>query len=458
MALLIMVLAACSGADESAGGGAGSEGAADTADGGGGECDRPFDDPALQHRELPASLDPESSVPPIEEMTIRSSDLGTDEELEPTWWNTIEITPEQAKEICEQQLTAVILDWDEVLYNQAIRSGIRQVLDAMGIELLRETSFSFDPNGLAGNLSSVLPLNPDIIFTGGTIDPNQLAALMAPARAQGARIVTWGVGGKGWQTGPDKDLTALVGYDFYALGQQMAKAIGEQYPDGANLGYVHWINNVSAIHLREQGLLDGLKDYPKIKVIADGGPPDPKSPNSGYNDPNAAQSATQAFLVRHPEVDVLFAPWEDPPALGQEAAIKSQGLEGEVDMVTMDLGVTGARQLGGGGTITVDMAQSIYDGGRTMALIAGLASIGVDTPPFAIVPTFAADPENYQDAWEFMHGPEFPCCDGQRAGQAASEAPAAGGSEAPATGGSEAPAATTSEAPLATASEVPSRR
>ena len=433
MAIVMLTLAACSAAQEGAGGAAGSEAATAGGGGGGGDCDRPFDDPALQHRPIPESLDPETSLPPIEEMTIRSSDLGTDEELEPVWWNTIEITPEQAREICEQQLTAVILDWDEVLYNQAIRSGIRQVLDAMGIELLRETSFSFDPNGLAGNLASVLPLNPDIIFTGGTIDPNQLAALMEPARAQGARIVTWGVGGKGWETGPDKDLTALVGYDFYALGQQMAKAIGEQYPDGANLGYVHWINNIAAIHLREQGLLDGLEEYPNINVIADGGPADPKSPNSGFNDPNAAQGATQAFLVRHPEVDVLFAPWEDPPALGEEAAIKSQGLEGEVDLVTMDLGVTGARQLASGGTISVDMAQSIYDGGRAMALIAGLASIGEDTPPFAIVPTFAANPDNYQDAWEYMHGPEFPCCEGQRAGEAGSEAPAAGPSDAPVT-------------------------
>jgi ribose transport system substrate-binding protein len=259
-------------------------------------------------------------------------------------------------------------------------------------------------------------MSADIIFTGGTIDPNQLAAIMQPARAQGAMIVTWGVGGRGWETGPGKELTALVGYDFYALGRQMGRAVGERYPDGVNLGYVHWINNISAIHLREQGFLDVLEEeYPNINVIADGGPPDPTGPNSGYNDPNAVQGATQAFLVRHPEVDVLFAAWEDPPALGEQAALRSQGLEGQVDIVTMDLGVAGAEQLANEGTITVDMAQSIYDGGRAMALVAGLASIGVETPPCVIVPTFAANQDNYQDAWEYMHGPEFPCCDGQRA-------------------------------------------
>jgi ribose transport system substrate-binding protein len=441
--IAVLVLAACgggasggdaAGGDDGGGGGEAAseggegegEGGGGGGEGGGGDCDRPFNAEILEHREVPESLDPENSLPDIEEMTIRSTDLGTEEELEPTWWNTIEITEEQVREICEQQLTAVILDWDQVLYNQAIRSGIRLTLEAMGIELLRETSFSFDPNGLAGNLASVLPLDPDIIFTGGTIDPNQLAAIMEPARAQGAQIVTWGVGGRGWATGPGEDLTAVVGYDFYNLGRQMARAIGERYPDGANLGYLHWINNISAIHLREQGLLDGLAEYPNINIISDGGPPDPTGPNSGFNDPNAAQPATQAFLVRHPEVDVLFAAWEDPPALGEIAALRASGRESEVDIVTMDLGVAGAEQLSGGGTITVDMAQSIYDGGRAMALVAGLAAIGEETPPFVIVPTFAANADNYQDAWEYMHGPEFPCCDGQRAG--GSEAPTEAGS------------------------------
>ncbi len=115
-------------------------------------------------------------------------------------------------------------------------------------------------------------------------------------------------------------MAAVVGYDFYNLGLQMADAIHAQYPNGANLGYIHYINNVRAILLREQGLLDGLKKYPNIKVISDGGTPDPTKPNAGYSDPNAAQAATQAFLVRHPEVNVLFAAWEDPPALGELAA------------------------------------------------------------------------------------------------------------------------------------------
>ena len=227
----------------------------------------------------------------------------------------------------------------------------------------------------------------------------------------GIKIYSWGVAADGWEIGQGKQIASLVGYDWYALGQNMATAVCAKYPDGANLGWLHWINNIAVIHLREQGFLDGLaQKCPNIKVISDGGPADPAGNNSGYSDPNAAEADTQAFLVRHPEVNVIFAPWEDPPGLGEESAIKSAGLEGKVDIVTMDLGVAGATELADpNGTIKVDMAQDIYDGGRVEALIAGLNAIGQPIPAFVNVPTMAASADNLQDAWDFMHGPEFAC-------------------------------------------------
>jgi hypothetical protein len=41
-------------------------------------------------------------------------------------------------------------------------------------------------------------------------------------------------------------------------------------------------------------------------------------------------------------VNVLFAPWEDPPAIGEAAAIKALHLEDKVKIATMDLGEAGA--------------------------------------------------------------------------------------------------------------------
>jgi ribose transport system substrate-binding protein len=375
------------------------------------ECDIPYDASVLDPRPIPASLN--ITAPTPEELAVNntSAAMGGQPDQPPVWYDQVKVTPEQVQQICGKHLKAVYLDWADALYNQIFRSAMRQTLQAMGIDLTRITSFSFDPNGLAGNLASVLPLHPDIIFTGGTIDTKQYASLMQPAVDAGIKIYSWGVAADGWEIGQGKQIASLVGYDWYALGQNMATAVCAKYPDGANLGWLHWINNIAVIHLREQGFLDGLaQKCPNIKVISDGGPADPAGNNSGYSDPNAAEADTQAFLVRHPEVNVIFAPWEDPPGLGEESAIKSAGLEGKVDIVTMDLGTAGAGELADpNGTIKVDMAQDIYDGGRTEALLAGLDAIGAPIPAFVNVPTMAANIDNLKDAWDFMHGPEFPC-------------------------------------------------
>jgi len=411
---LSLLVAACSGATTStapsAAAGSAAPGSSTAAVSG--ECNIPYDASILDHRTIPASLDPAVSHPDISQMAANNTSglMGSLPDVAPVWFDSIKITPDQVQQICAKHLKAVYLDWADALYNQIFRSAMRQTLSAMGINLIRITSFSFDPNGLAGNLASVLPLKPDIIFTGGTIDTKQYASLMQPAVDAGIKIISWGVGADGWETGQGKQITTLVGYDWYALGQQMAIAVHNQYPNGATLGWLHWINNIKVIALREQGFLDGLKAYPNIKIVSDGGPPDPAGTNSGYSDPNAAQATTQAFILKHPEVNVLFAPWEDPPALGEEAAIKSTNNVGKIDIVTMDLGTAGAGELvDPNGTIKVDMAQDIFDGGRIESIAAGLDAIGAPVPPYIIVPTFATTKANLKDAWDFMHGPEFPC-------------------------------------------------
>jgi len=275
--------------------------------------------------------------------------------------------------------------------------------------VLRITDSEFQATGLQGNLSAVLPLDPDIIIAGGTIDPAQMSSIMAPAVQKHKIIVSWGNGGPGMNLGVGQEQAGLVAYDWYHLGQQMATAVHNAYPHGVNLGYIHWINDVQAILLREQGFLDGLKQYPNIHVIAAGGPADPKGSNSGFNDPNNAEPYTEAFLQAHPEVNVIFAPWEDPPALGEQAAIKALNLENKVKVVTMDLAEGGAASLRSNGLIKVDMGQDVYDGGRMLALTGALAAAKLPYKPFINVPTFAVTGSNVKAAWDFMHGPDLPC-------------------------------------------------
>jgi ribose transport system substrate-binding protein len=156
-------------------------------------------------------------------------------------------------------------------------------------------------------------------------------------------------------------------------------------------------------------MLERLKQYPNIKIITEG-EISPKETKSGYNNPSNATAFTQAFLTKHPEVNVLFAPWEDPPALGEAAAIKALGLQDKVKIVTEDLANQGAYQLRNNGIIAVDIVEGIYDGGRVLAMTAALSAIGENKNPYVMVPTFPVTSKtNIKQAWEFMLGPEVPC-------------------------------------------------
>ena len=370
-----------------------------------------YDAAALDPRPIPDSIGGPGLLDSISKNGFKTpaTILGAADPMDPTWYNTVRVTPEQAKQICEKKLTAVYLDWSGVPYNLAMRSGAKAVFNALGIKILRFADYSFNANGMAGVLAAILPLRPNILVTGGTVNPAQFAAILKPALDQGIVVTSWGIGSPTLKIGQNEPLKALITYDFYNLGLQMADAVHETWPDGANFGYIHWINDIYAIHARENGLLEGLKKYPNIKIITTG-EPNPKNSASGFTDPSNSTPYTQAFLTGHPEVNVLFAPWEDPPAIGEAAAVKALHLEDKVKIATMDLGEAGAYQIRHKGIIAMDMGQDVYDGGRLMALTAALSAIGQNTHPYVMVPTFPVTTKtDMTAAWDFMHGPEVKC-------------------------------------------------
>jgi len=335
--------------------------------------------------------------------------LGAPEDVPPTWYDQVRVTAEEAKQICEKHLTAVYIDWATAPYNVAMNSGAKMVFDALGIRLLRLSSYSFNPNGLSGVLAAMLPLKPNILLTGGVVDPAQLGAIMKPAVDQGIAISLWAVASPKLAIGQDGPVKSLVSYDFYGLGLQLADAVHQQYPDGAEFGYIHWINDSPPVQAREHGFLDRLKTYPNIHIVTNG-EASPSNPASGFVNGNSPQAFTQAFLTQHPNINLLFAPWEDPPALGEGSAIRALNLESKIKIVTMDLGADGIYQLKHNGVIALDMAQDVYDAGRVMALTAALSFIGKAKYPYVLVPTFPVFPtSDMTAAWDFMHGPEMKC-------------------------------------------------
>src|ERR1700683_1167642 len=155
-----------------------------------------YDAPALDPRPIPESIGGPGLLDSISKNGFKTpaTILGAADPMDPTWYNTVKVTPEQAKEICEKKLTAVYLDWSGVPYNLAMRSGAKAVFDALGIKILRFADYSFNAIGRAGVLAAILPLRPNILVTGGTVNPAQFAAILKPALDQGITVTSWSLG------------------------------------------------------------------------------------------------------------------------------------------------------------------------------------------------------------------------------------------------------------------------
>jgi hypothetical protein len=212
-----------------------------------------YDASALDPRPIPASIGGPGLLASIAKNGFKTpaTMLGAPEPLPAVWYNAVKVTPEQAKAICEKHLTAVYLDWSGVPYNLAMRSGAKAVFSALGIKIVRFADYSFNPNGMAGVLTAILPLRPNILVTGGTVNAAQFAAIIKPAIDQGVTVTAWSLGSPTMKIGQNEPLKAMTTYDFYNLGLQMADAIHATWPNGANFGYIHWINDVDAIHASE---------------------------------------------------------------------------------------------------------------------------------------------------------------------------------------------------------------
>jgi len=123
----------------------------------------------------------------------------------------------------------------------------------------------------------------------------------------------------------------------------------------ANLGYIHWINDVNAILLREQGFLDG-SEY-RTSTSSPRGPASPKGSNSGFSDPNNSESYTEAFLQAHKNVNVIFARGKTRPAWASRPPSRPCTCRAGVGR-DHGLAEGGAVSLRQNGLIKVDMART----------------------------------------------------------------------------------------------------
>jgi ribose transport system substrate-binding protein len=349
----------------------------------------------VQFRPLPSWLElpPASTLAPAGGLAGATEGEGP----QPEWYNALKITPQQVQEIRSKHLTAAILNWSDAVYNVAIANGAKHVFDAVGIKVIAETNWNFDPGTLSRQLSSVLLKHPDIILTGGTLTPQNAPQILAPAVNQKVTIALMSAGADPKVWTPGKQFANFISYPTFLLGETIADAVHKAYPDGANIGMVYWKTTTPIVVQRDNGFVDGLKKYPNLHLVV----------RSGFADPAQAGSVASAMLLKYKDLDVVYAPWDSPPGDEIVAAIRASG-NTKMKMVSLDIGTTGAKGILDGSIVLEESAEDVYDWGTTAALSAALSTIGQKVPPFLVTPVYACTKDNLTECWDFMHGPGLP--------------------------------------------------
>lgn len=355
------------------------------------------DPAALERPELPSWV----PVPELDSIQSRGN-VGE----AAAWYESVAITPEQVQEVCGRNLRAVFLNWSAGAYNQAILEGTQDALTAMGIEMVAVTNYNYDQAQLATDVRNVMALNPDILFYSG-VDPTADRAALQPAVDAGVAIVSFANAPGEWTTGNPDNFVTLLSYDTHGNGAALARAVAAHFPDGAELGMIFFDANYKIVNEREDGFLEEIETT-NVTVVN-------RAPMSS---PHATQEITSAMLARHPDLDVIFAPW-DLPADGVVAAINASGRD--ILVAHIDLGFTGATQIAcETGPIFAMSSQLVYEWGRTGAIAAALHSLEEPVPPYIAVPIFTATRDNLEEAWDLAYGETSPlppaaqrCLDGE---------------------------------------------
>ena len=221
---------------------------------------------------------------------------------------------------------------------------------------------------------------------GIVLAPNQKGGLVDAVEESIGEGIPVVIFDSGLDKGPD--IVSYVATDNYKGGQMAAKQMATAIEEKGNVILLRYIAGSESTEQREQGFLDGLKEYPNIKVVS-------SDQRGGDNTTSSKEKVDQLLQTYGDNLAGIFAVCE-PNANGTLESLRNAGLNGKVKLIAFDPSDALTEALNDGscsGIVIQDPVQMGYQSVKTMID----AINGEPAEAFISTGEYVATPENMNE-------------------------------------------------------------
>jgi ribose transport system substrate-binding protein len=343
--------------------------------------------------------DPDAALKGLESTVFATGPFGES----PAAPADINLTADEIAQVKAMNATAAIAMHVKSDWEKAQVDGLTQTFGELGIKIVSSTNGEGKTEKQVADIETALVQKPSVFVSIPWSPADEVAAYQKVVDS-GAKLVFADNAIPGFTAG--KDYISTVSADNYGNGVAsaylMAKALKEKNGDyKGNIGAVWFDIDFFVTNQRRDAFRDTIKNcFPNITIAEDQGFP------SGPDLAGAAETVASAMLARNPNLDGIWAVW-DQPADGVIAAARAAGRD-DLIVTTEDLGLTAALSIKNGEFIKGLGAQRPFDQGIAEAKLTAYGLLGKEAPAYVAANALPVTKDNVLEAWKAVYHADPP--------------------------------------------------
>jgi ribose transport system substrate-binding protein len=302
----------------------------------------------------------------------------------------LEIPAEKATAARRRDYTvALVLHTTQSDWSKLQIEGVRATLETFNATVLEVIDCDFQAQRQTEALASLIERRPDAIIS---IPVDNALTADAHRRVSDAGIKLVLMDNVPLGMLPATDYVSVVSADNFGNGEAAAKILSNHVPVGGSVGIIGFKLDFFVTNEREIAFRKAMRERR----------PDVTLRQAEFS--SVGQAASVALdLASNQELHGLFVAW-DQPAI--EVARALNGIGRDIPMTTIDLGNEAAFEIARGDLIKGVGAQQPYDQGVAEALVAIMALVGQESPPWVALAGLSVTRANVLEAYEAVwHAP-----------------------------------------------------